>query len=299
MAECLNSALAVHEDRVYFQEAVLFTARATGLSAALVEKDYFCSLLLAYVFRDIETPVVFRGGTALAKIHADFYRLSEDLDCVIPTPIRATRRERSRRIEPFKEHLDRMVSQSVVFRWLDQLRGHNYSTQYIGHLGYTPTAYMAAEPAHIKIEIGLREELLNPPVSEQARTLLMDPFRKGPVVPNIKVKTLVRKEAYAEKLRAALTRRETAIRDFYDIDYAVLNLGLTLNDPVLEDYVLKKLKVPFNDPVDISPSRKSDLQSQLETQLKPVLRPRDYERFDLDRAFDLVAAIGLKIQKDL
>ena len=41
--------------------------------------------------------LIFKGGTALAKILADFYRLSEDLDFVIPLPVDATRRRRSDR----------------------------------------------------------------------------------------------------------------------------------------------------------------------------------------------------------
>lgn len=113
------------------------------------------------------------------------------------------------------------------------------------------------------------------------------------------MKTLTLREAYAEKLWAALTRRDVAIRDFYDIDYALTNRILDLTDPILEQYVLNKLRVSFHDPIDISPSRRSTLQSQLETQLKPVLRPKDYEGFDLDGAFDLVAGFGTRIQRHI
>ena len=43
-----------------------------------------------------------KGGTCLAKAHAEFYRLSEDLDFVIPSPIDATRSERRARAAAIK-----------------------------------------------------------------------------------------------------------------------------------------------------------------------------------------------------
>lgn len=289
--------ITLHEDADFFREAVLFTARNTGMNADLVERDYFFSLLLSHLFQDPETPVVFRGGTSLSKIYADFYRLSDDLDFVISTPTSATRKERSRRIEPFKEWLRTITAEDCVFQLSEEMRGYNNSTQYIGYITYTSVANITTEPGRIKIEVGLREELLNSPVTEEAHTLLTDPFRNEPAVSNIPVKTLTLMEAYAEKLRAALTRREVAIRDFYDIYYAVTNLRLNLNDPTLEKYVLLKLRVPYNEPIDTSPSRQTQLRSQLKTQLRPVLRGKDYGSFDINRAFDLVADFGAKIKQ--
>jgi hypothetical protein len=39
----------------------------------------------------------------------------------------------------------------------------------------------------------------------------------------------------------------------------------------------------------LSPARKEKLKTQINAELKPVLRPVDFESFDLDRAFDIVA----------
>jgi len=38
-----------HEDVTLFREAVNFTAAQTAFAAGLIEKDYFCTLLLAYL----------------------------------------------------------------------------------------------------------------------------------------------------------------------------------------------------------------------------------------------------------
>ena len=86
--------IALHEDAPLFRQAVTFTAAETGFNARLIEKDYFCSVLLQQLGRAAPT-LVFKGGTCLAKVHTGFYRLSEDLDYSIGMPLDATRRERS------------------------------------------------------------------------------------------------------------------------------------------------------------------------------------------------------------
>lgn len=291
-----DNPLLIHEDTDFFREAVLFTAGRTGMSAALVEKDYFCSVLLAYLYQSEDIPLVFKGGTSLSKIYADFYRMSEDLDFLIPMSPDVSRSQRRGKIAPVKELLLNMPNKISGLQLPEAMRGHNNSKQYIAYVSYTSTVAITDEPTQIEIEVGLRESLLAPPVRKEAKTLLINPFNKEFAVPKFNLMTLSLKEAYAEKLRAALSRRGPAIRDFYDIDYAVTNLDLDLRDSHLIGFVIEKLKVPGNDPINISNSRKSELRDQLDTQLKPVLRPQDFENFDFDRAFDLVAEMGSKIQ---
>ena len=72
------SPFDLHKDHGLFHEAVSFTAARTSFLPRLVEKDYFCTLLLEYLLP--LNDLVFKGGTCLAKAHTDFYRLSEDLD---------------------------------------------------------------------------------------------------------------------------------------------------------------------------------------------------------------------------
>jgi hypothetical protein len=50
--------------------------------------------------------------------------------------------------------------------------------------------------------------------------------------------------------------------------------------------------VPDTGPVDVTKARLGALRQQLDSQLKPVLRSRDFNRFVLDRAFDVVRAVG-------
>ena len=101
-----------------------------------------------------------------------------------------------------------------------------------------------------------------------------------------------RAEAFAEKFRAALTRREVAIRDFYDIDYGVTRLGLRPTDSEMVKLVREKIAIPGNDPVNVSDLRMSSLRGQLTTRLRPVLRQSDFDKFDLDRAISTVLQIS-------
>lgn len=273
--------IPVHEDVELFREAVAFTAAQTGFIPRLVEKDYFCTLLLQYM-----TPVnnvVFKGGTCLAKVHAEFYRLSEDMDFAASVPVDATRSARRALAEPFRRAVHAIPT---PFRVSAPMEGHNNSTQYNGTIGYTSLLDGHEEP--IFLELSLREPLLMPTTPMEARTLLRDPIGGGHAVPTLAVACIARTEAFAEKFRAALSRREVAIRDFFDLDHAVQKLRLVASDPVLVEMVGRKLSVPGNDPVNVRSDRLRELHGQLDARLRPVLRPEDFADFDLDRAIQLV-----------
>jgi predicted nucleotidyltransferase component of viral defense system len=138
----------------------------------------------------------------------------------------------------------------------------------------------------------LREPLLSSPVSQTARTIAVNPFSRQPLLPLITVHAMSVSEAYAEKVRAALTRREPAIRDFFDLFFATRRMKLDFQDTGFLDMVKAKIEVPGNDPVDVSPERWQKLDRQLGGQLKPVLRPTDFADFNLNDAFELVDRIA-------
>jgi predicted nucleotidyltransferase component of viral defense system len=105
------------------------------------------------------------------------------------------------------------------------------------------------------------------------------------IVPGIVITSLSWEEAMAEKLRAALTRREPAIRDFYDIFHAISKLNFSVQNPEFIELVKTKLAVPGNDKIDLSDKKLERLGSQLNSELEPVLRPVDFSNFDLEWTF--------------
>jgi hypothetical protein len=150
MADRDDAIIKLHEDVPLFREAITFTAAKTGFNAPVIEKDYFCTVLLGDFARHGGANLIFKGGTCLAKVHVGFYRLSEDLDFAIPMPVDASRGERSRAADA--------IRQAVA---------------------------------------GVSQRL-----------------------PGLEVACISALEAMAEKFRAALSRRDVAIRDF-DLDRAI------------------------------------------------------------------------------
>jgi len=280
----------VHTDAIMFREAVGFTAAKTGFSPRLIEKDYFCTVLLAYLASMQGSPLVFKGGTCLAKIHAEFYRMSEDLDFVIPMKSTCSRSERSHQAAGLKTHLSAITVEEPSLRVVSPLHGANQCRQYLGDVSYV-SLVLGGEDT-IKVEVGRREPLITPAMIGSARTALLDPISGDMLVPTVSLPCISRAEAFAEKFRAALTRREVAIRDFYDIDYGVTRLGLRPTDSKMVELVREKIAIPGNDPVNVSDLRMSSLRGQLTTRLRPVLRQSDFDKFDLDRAISTVLKIS-------
>ncbi len=69
-------------------------------------------------------------------------------------------------------------------------------------------------------------------------------------------------------------------------------MNLDLDAPDFLIMVKKKLDVPGNTPVDISLDYRRELDRQVEGQLRPVLRPADFDSFNIDEAFELIVRIA-------
>jgi hypothetical protein len=274
-------------------QAIEFTARQTGFNPRLVEKDYFCSVVLEYLSTR-DGALTFKGGTSLAKIHGSFYRLSEDLDFSISTATDSPRAQRSRRAASLKAVVADIPKHIPALEIIEPLRGANQSTQYDAVVGYESLLDSHLEP--IGIEVGLREPTLTTPHRGPSKTLLINPLRGNPLVDAFPVLSFSFQETMAEKLRAALTRRDVAIRDYFDVDHTVRNGGLVVSDRALLDLLRRKLQVPGTAPVDVSPGRLDPLPGQLETELRPVLRAQEFAQFDLARALETVRAIARQLE---
>jgi len=280
--------LDYHENADEFRDAINFTASETGFSAQLIEKDYYCSLILHDFEPLFQQGIIFKGGTCLSKIHADFYRLSEDLDFLFSietNSLRSKRRETIRLVKKHEEELSKRIKHIRIEETL-KVGGRNESRHYVGKYSYG--SGVTGRHELIKVEISLREQILEPVEKCHARTILINPFRNEPAIEPVPVNALSIREAYGEKFRAALTRREPEIRDFYDVDYAIRTGKLVTTDTKLLELVRNKLAVPGNDRIDTSDEKLTVLSSQLKTRLKPVVRDEDYQKFDLDRAFGIV-----------
>jgi predicted nucleotidyltransferase component of viral defense system len=289
----MSVAIRWHEENPDdLRAAIRFTAQATGFLPRLLEKDYFCSVVLE-TFSRLGAPLVFKGGTCLAKVHSGFFRLSEDLDFTLPTSPASTRATRRQAIEPIKQLIAALPGSTPAFALPAPLEGHNNSTQYNATLTYR--SLLGGETEALAIEIGLREPVLDEPEDLPVQTALRHWVRGDPLLDPFPARCLSYAETLAEKLRAALTRREVAIRDFFDIDHAASDGRLDPADPAVLELLRGKLAIPGTPPVDVSADRLDPLRHQLQARLRPVLRENEYARFDLERAMDTVRAVARRL----
>lgn len=280
MLKSYKQLIDFYENTNEFMAAIEYTAGRFGFRDILVEKDFLCSMVLMFLYQNDKLPLCFKGGTLLAKVHAGFYRLSEDLDFSIATPINAKRKERSMLANPCKlatndipKHLPLDLSQPLA--------GTNESRQYNAVLTYQSKVSGGKE--RILIEVGLREPYLIQPTKHKTKTLLSDPFSGNTIVSQYEVHSLTQQEAYAEKIRAALTRQKLAIRDFYDIAYALNNKLIDLTSKSFAQLVKQKLLMPGSKLVEFDDDKIAFLTNRVDTELRPTLSQRSVFEFDLKK----------------
>lgn len=269
-----------HKDKALFQAAVRYTAAQTGFRAELIEKDYFCSVILAYLYSFKDFLPVFKGGTLLAKIYGDFYRLSEDLDFTLSSNPLDSQSHRRDQIKAVKSIFNACDTALTGIQIKHPLEGANRSRQYNGELVYD--SLISSQKGRIRIEINLHETMIEKPQIEQAKTLLLNPFTAMPLVSQFKVTCFSKMETYAEKIRAAFCRSEPAIRDYFDIDYALRYGELDLENEDLIAMIQQKIQVQSHQFNELDQNRIQALQLQMETELLPTLRSQDYQQFQLE-----------------
>jgi predicted nucleotidyltransferase component of viral defense system len=278
MLQTYQDLIDFYKNTDAFITAIEYTAGRSGFKDTLIEKDYLCSMVLMFLYQTYQLPLCFKGGTLLAKVHAGFYRLSEDLDFSIAIPINAKRKERSTLAKPCKLAIND-ISKHLPFTLSKPLTGTNESRQYNAELTYQ--SKVSNEKERILIEIGLREPHLIKPANHKAKTLLTDPFAGNEIVNQYEIHSLTQQEAYAEKIRAALTRQKLAIRDFYDIAYALNSKLVDLENESFIQLVKQKLSTSSSNLVKFDDAKIAFLTNRVATELQPTLSQGSDFEFDL------------------
>lgn len=83
----------LHDNKELFEQAVLRTSEALGIEASIVEKDYFVTLFLKEISKEVPS-IIFKGGTSLSKCHKLIKRFSEDIDLNIECEAKPTQGQR-------------------------------------------------------------------------------------------------------------------------------------------------------------------------------------------------------------
>lgn len=74
--------MKLHKDKATFEQAVRSASRYFNVEPALVEKDYFVTLVLGKI-NEYAPGLLFKGGTSLSKCHKIINRFSEDIDLTL------------------------------------------------------------------------------------------------------------------------------------------------------------------------------------------------------------------------
>ncbi len=123
-----------------------------------------------------------------------------------------------------------------------------------------------------------KSKLVLEPVQWKIKAIFFDKIHEKDVFEKHYINCIDIKEAVAEKIRAWLTRKTPAIRDFFDIRYIKHNSDFDFQDPELKKLIIKKLEdVNFEYTLD-KDNNYDLLERQIETDLKPVLK----DKFDFN-----------------
>lgn len=280
----------LHSDKNEFLKILERTAAQTGFPLRLLEKDYYITLVLSEI-NELNSDLVFKGGTCLNKIYYTYYRLSEDLDFTLKLPTHPTRKTRSNAMKPIKEALKPFLKKfGMDVKGVDKA-GHRESTQYIFYLDYDSVVLNKQES--IKLEIGLRFNPMLPAQKYKVKHKFIHPFTNEPLFDAGSVNCLALKELVAEKLRAAATRKIIASRDFYDLGY-LLREGFNFKDKELLLLFKKKLEEdgfsPDTEKYRINLGRSdeeiNEMESRIDDELLLVLTIDEQKSFDIRKTLD-------------
>jgi predicted nucleotidyltransferase component of viral defense system len=149
----------------------------------------------------------------------------------------------------------------------------------------------------VKLEISIRQPPLDKPVHNGIKHFYQDPFTGEDLFPGGKILSLSLNEAVAEKLKAAITRRDVAVRDYYDLWY-IAESGFDFYSGHFIKLFKAKLAAEsytgdFRKNFGLNPAQIALLRSQINLHLAPVIRAD--ENFDPDKVFERFNVILQKI----
>jgi len=239
------------EDKIDLKEEINRISKESGFAPRLIEKDYHLTEILHKISERKIKDLVFKGGTCLNKCYLGFYRLSEDLDFVFNQDVKGLSKIQIKKI------LDNV--RRILFEILNELnletnkelgKGWKMLTskkepKIVGLEIITRyTSLIDNSIQTIKIEISFRNKLINPtktkPIHHEFINALGEPILKEDM--DVEVIDLV--ENFAEKFRALITRKNTAIRDIFDIYFILKGKILPFNKKTISLILIKINETP-------------------------------------------------------
>lgn len=273
-------------NREKLKDVIPVLARKHNFRPAIIEKDYYLTVILNNIESGLSDKLIFKGGTLLNKIHLNYHRLSEDLDFVYLSKLALTSRSaRSKAIIPIREKMPKFLRLLDLGSENPKGQGFNNSTQYVFNIFYP--SFITGKNESIQIEVALRQLPLDKPVHNVIKHFYKEPFTDKDLIPKNKILSLSLNEAVAEKLKAAINRRDLAIRDYYDL-WHIAESGFDFHNKQFLTIFKKKLDAErysgdYRYNFGLNEESVNLLQRQVGTDLMPVIRLG--KKFDLSKVF--------------
>ncbi|HEX9917229.1 MAG TPA: nucleotidyl transferase AbiEii/AbiGii toxin family protein [candidate division Zixibacteria bacterium] len=273
-------------DRDKLARIIPVIAQEYNFRLEIIEKDFYLTLILNSVESHLSDKIVFKGGTLLNKIHLNYHRLSEDIDFTYLSPDGLdTRSKRSHALAPIREKMPELLKLLDLKSEKPEGQGFNNSTQYVFNISYP--SLISGKDENIQLEISLRQTPIDKPVHNVIAHFYKDPFTGEDLIPKNKILSLSLNEAVAEKLKASITRKDAAIRDYYDLWY-ISETKFDFEDKKFLYIFKKKLesekyRANYSYNFGLDQKKVELLHKQIETELIPVIHVG--ESFDLDKVF--------------
>lgn len=222
-----------------------------GYSLGQVEKDYLQHLFLFYLYNEVSTEFVFKGGTALQKCFG-LDRFSEDLDFTYQGEQNKVEFIINKAINNFSQIFETTPTtlsekhQSNSIMYYFKIKGPLYSGK--------PLSF-----CHVQVDISFREKVILEPMVQQIIPLYQSlrPYT---------VTMLSYEEIFAEKIRALCTRSKA--RDIYDVWY-LLNKNIRFN-PELTQKKLDYYKLELSN--DFITEKLMEKEKLYTKELKPLVK---------------------------
>ncbi len=243
------------------------------------EKDFLLTLILIK-FGEKYSNLIFKGWTCLNKVYFPYFRLSEDLDFVLDVDLGRTARKTL-----LKEYEESFVNDLTLLGLTLRDERTKYDEYKLAMFTFEYSSHIDASIQTIKIDISLKWRLSLPQRPGKIQSVFIDSvYEESLFSQEHTIACIDIRESLAEKMRAALTRREPAIRDFFDIWYARSLWGFDFSDPVFLSILREKIQ-EMNYAYTLEENRDL-LIRQIKTDLRPVLTD-DYG-FDFETIYTFI-----------
>ena len=117
----------LHHNRELFEQVVLQASEYLQIDAAIIEKDYYVTLLLQEIVKQ-QPDIIFKGGTSLSKCYRIIDRFSEDIDLTIFLDEKPTESQRKRLKENIVSAIER---QEMTLTNPDEIRSRREYNCYL------------------------------------------------------------------------------------------------------------------------------------------------------------------------